>query len=527
MRNRSEVSILIRTLVKYFIIFPIKLLFKTVKKIHLKLLKKLRFSITFKITTVYTWMFTKFLLLLSLCICAGFIAYLGINVRSNMLKDLKMASSYSANSFEFPKNNIYELSLIDNIDINIFDENYKLIYTTEKNNSSVIFYDKSNSKDLSNICPNFLLHFEDNDPIIDINELIKEDDTKPLNSNFKLILTGISTWNSKTIHIQVTNGLYKEIASIFILIVSLISLNFLFILFALISGSRASRRMLRPIEKMTKTVKSITIQALDTRLDISGSQDELKELAETFNNMLDRIQHSVEIQNQFVSDASHELRTPISVIQGYANLLDRWGKDDKEVLQESITAIKSESENMKNLVERLLFLARSDKNTQKVEFENFNSCELIEEILKETKMIDASHEILSEKNENLEIYADRKLLKEALRIFIDNSIKYTPIDGKIKLNSFLENSKLIITIEDTGMGIAKEDLPSIFNRFYRADKSRTKETGGTGLGLAIAKWIILRHKGTIEVESQLNVGTKISLLLPIIASENYNASSAQ
>jgi two-component system, OmpR family, sensor histidine kinase ArlS len=231
--------------------------------------------------------------------------------------------------------------------------------------------------------------------------------------------------------------------------------------------------------------------------------------------MLDRIQNSYDIQNRFVSDASHELRTPIAVIQGYANLLDRWGKEDKEVLEESITAIKSEAESMKILIEKLLFLARSDKNTQKVEMSEFEIDILIDEILKETKMIDTRHEIINEKNEVIKIIADKNLLKEALRIFMDNSIKYTPQGGSIKLNSYIKDRNLIIEIADTGIGISKEDLSHIFDRFYRADKSRGKESGGTGLGLSIAKWIILKHKGSIEVQSRLGFGTKINISLPI------------
>jgi signal transduction histidine kinase len=240
---------------------------------------------------------------------------------------------------------------------------------------------------------------------------------------------------------------------------------------------------------------------LGTRLDVSGSKNELKDLAKTFNNMLDRIQSAYEKQNQFVSDASHELRTPISVIQGYANLLDRWGKSDSQVLEESITAIKTESESMKELIEKLLFLARGDKDTQKLEKEDFYINELIDEIIKETALIDNIHEVTSMRNEKLLINADRSLLKEAFRIFVDNSVKYTPEGGKIKLECSPEKNSTIITIEDTGIGISEKDLPHIFDRFYRADKSRTKETGGTGLGMAIAKWIILRHEGTIKVLS--------------------------
>lgn len=295
----------------------------------------------------------------------------------------------------------------------------------------------------------------------------------------------------------------------------LFGFSILGIVFIAVAGSKTSRRLLSPIDKMTKMVKDISINELDKRLDVSGSKDELKDLAKTFNDTLDRLENSVEIQNQFVSDASHELRTPISVIQGYANLIDRWGKDDPQILEESITSIKIEAEVMKNLVEKLLFLARGDKNTQKVDKQKFMLNEVIDEVLRETVMIDRIHNINNNKNEEIQIYADRNLLKEAIRIFVDNSIKYTPTGGNITLDSWSKGKNAVITIEDTGIGIAKEDIPNIFNRFYRADKSRTKASGGTGLGLAISKWIIEHHNGTISVTSQLNVGTIIKVEIPI------------
>lgn len=291
--------------------------------------------------------------------------------------------------------------------------------------------------------------------------------------------------------------------------------NIIGLIIIIIIGSRASKKFLSPVETMTKTVKEISINVLDKRLDVRGSKNELKDLAKTFNDMLDRIQKSVDQQNQFVSDASHELRTPISVIQGYVNLLNRWGKNDKEILEESILAIKSESENMKDLVGQLLFLARGDKNTQKIEKQNFMLNELIQEILKETKLIDSAHQIENEYSQEFEINADRKLIKEAVRIFVDNSIKYTPEGGTIKLDSYKKDDKAIITIGDTGTGISSEDLPYIFDRFYRADKSRTKTSGGTGLGLAIAKWIIDNHNGIVDVWSKPDIGTIIKITLPI------------
>ncbi len=311
----------------------------------------------------------------------------------------------------------------------------------------------------------------------------------------------------------VGNTPYYDYVTILALI--LLASNVLGILLIVLIGSKASRKLLSPIDTMTKMVKEISINDLDKRLDVRGSKNELKDLAITFNDTLNRLEKSIEKQNQFISDASHELRTPISVIQGYANLLNRWGKDDKEVLDESLEAIKNESENMKNLVENLLFLARGDKHTQKVAKEDFPLNKLIEEILTETKLIDDSHIITIERNEEIIVKADKNLIKEALRIFLDNSIKYTPAGGTVKLMSYEKNGKGVITIEDSGIGISKEHLPHIFDRFYRTDKSRTRESGGTGLGLSIAKWIIDNHSGNIDIDSKIDVGTKVTIELPL------------
>lgn len=337
---------------------------------------------------------------------------------------------------------------------------------------------------------------------------------------FLLIFSCMSTAIVISFNYYIENGIkqnYMEVLSI------ILGLSNLFgILFTLIIGSKINKKLLSPVETMTNTVKEISIKDLDKRLDVRGSKNELKDLAKTFNDMLDRIQTSVEQQNRFVSDASHELRTPISVIQGYANLLSRWGKDDKTVLEESILAIKSESENMKMLVENLLFLARGDKNTQKFEREDFMFDDFIDEIVKETKLIDSKHPIIIEYNEKFMFNGDKKLIKQALRIFIDNSIKYTPEGKNIILNSYVKNSNAVISIDDNGIGISEEDLPFIFDRFYRADKSRTKESGGTGLGLSIAKWIIDKHNGAIDVWSKVNKGTAIRITMPLTNLNNSN-----
>lgn len=229
--------------------------------------------------------------------------------------------------------------------------------------------------------------------------------------------------------------------------------------------------------------------------------------------MIDRLQESFNRQVQFVSDASHELRTPIAVIQGYANLLDRWGKNDKEALEKSIYAIKLETDNMASLVEKLLFLAKGDSGNQKIDKKEFWLNDLINEVVSESKLIAPNRIITNSFNDPVKVYADYKMIKQMIRIFIDNSIKFTKDKSKIDISSKLYNKSIKITVSDNGIGIPKDEIKNIFDRFYTVDKSRSKEKGGTGLGLSIAKWITDMHNGIIEVESEEGKGTTISVIL--------------
>ncbi|MFI3209987.1 MAG: HAMP domain-containing sensor histidine kinase [Peptostreptococcaceae bacterium] len=277
-----------------------------------------------------------------------------------------------------------------------------------------------------------------------------------------------------------------------------------------------SEKALLPVHQIIDEVNEISINNLEKRLDVSGINNEFKDLAKTFNNMLDKIYHGVENQKRFVSDASHELRTPISVIQGYINMLDRWGKEDKDVLAEGIDAIKDESESMKKLIETLLFLAKGEKHNFAIQKSEFNIGELIDDIIKETKIIDTTHQIYSDQNEYINIYGERNLIKEAIRVFVDNSIKYTEENGIITINSFRADKNMIITIKDNGIGMDQDELEKVFDRFYRVDKSRSKESGGFGLGLSIAKYIVDTHDGQINMDSTKNEGTTVLIKIPLL-----------
>lgn len=285
---------------------------------------------------------------------------------------------------------------------------------------------------------------------------------------------------------------------------------------AIAAGLYLSRKVLQPLRSITETAKQIQVKNLDQRLTLRQTRDELDELADTFNHMLTRIQTGFEQQRRFVSDASHELRTPITVISGYTDMLDRWGKHDAAVLDESLAAIKSEVANMHGLIEKLLFLARADQGQQVVKKEVLATAPFLEEIVRETILIATQHTIELGDNEPATILADSTFLKQMLRIFLENSIKYTPSGGIIRLAARHTGQAIALSVQDTGIGIDAAEQAKIFERFYRVDKSRTKATGGNGLGLAIAHWIAEQHGSTITIASAPEQGTTITVAFPVI-----------
>ena len=287
---------------------------------------------------------------------------------------------------------------------------------------------------------------------------------------------------------------------------------------ALLAGHFISRRILKPIREFTWTARSIEVERLGRRLDVPRARDELSELARTFNRMLDRLQEGFSQQQRFVSDASHELRTPLTVILGYSDMLSRWGREDKNILDEGITAIRSEAENMQQLIEKLLFLARADQKRQAVNKEAVDLAELLADTIEKMHTVTTSHEVTLGRNDPATVSADPVLLRQLLRIFLENSVKYTPPGGHIHAYSIRSNdgTSVTVTLTDDGIGIAPEHQSRIFDRFYRVDSSRTKETGGSGLGLSIARWIAERHDIKLVLKSAVDEGTTITLNIPLI-----------
>ena len=283
------------------------------------------------------------------------------------------------------------------------------------------------------------------------------------------------------------------------------------ILFTALTGVISSI-MLQPIRKITQEIDDLTAEDLSKRLAPVDTQDEFLELTNRINWMLDDIETTFKRQESFISDASHELKTPIAVVAGYANLLKRWGSKNEEILHESIDAIRRESENMQHIVEQLLLLAKIGQiHTQ---ITTFDVHVVLSEIIDGYKLLHDTHDVTYNGGEALLINTDRNLLIELVRILTDNAIRYTAKGGQVAVSAFCEEGyDLKIVVSDTGMGIAEKDLPMIFDRFFRCDRARGRESGGTGLGLTIAKSIADALNGVLEVESQEGVGTTFSFTL--------------
>ena len=246
---------------------------------------------------------------------------------------------------------------------------------------------------------------------------------------------------------------------------------------------------------------------------LSFGDSDLVGVEAAMNNLLLRMRETMRQQSRFVNDASHELRTPIAVIQGYANMLDRWGKTDEKILDESITAIKNEADHMNYLVEQLLFLARGDSGKTSLNREPVQTAEFMREIYEESLMIDENHRYrLPEGGESTEVTVDSGLMKQAVRILIDNAAKYTP-EGEEIILSYGKNEKgrAYLQVQDLGQGMKEDEIPHIFERFFRSDEVRAN--AGTGLGLSIAKWIVDKHGGHFEVLSRKDLGTRIRIVL--------------
>jgi heavy metal sensor kinase len=299
-------------------------------------------------------------------------------------------------------------------------------------------------------------------------------------------------------------------------------------------GWLLARRALRPVDQMTMTARRIEAEQLGKRLDGAEADDELGRLARTLNEMLARLEATFAQMRRFSADASHELKTPLTVLRGEIEVALRTPRDPAEY-QRVLTSILEEVESMALLVEDLLLLSRADAGALRWDVAPVELDRLVEEVAKEGEILSRGKQVQVKilELEPLVVQGDGQRLKQLFRNLVDNGVKYTPSGGQVTLalramrrqgpeliSKFdIRNSKspdwAEIEVRDTGIGIAPETLPRIFERFYREDPARSRETGGAGLGLCIAKTIAEAHSGRIEVQSTPGVGSVFTLLLPL------------
>ena len=284
-------------------------------------------------------------------------------------------------------------------------------------------------------------------------------------------------------------------------------------------GYFLSLLFLRPLGEIHDTVKVISKDPTrNVRVPVPSHNDELAELSTMFNEMLDRMQRYIDQQSQFVSDVSHELRTPIAIIQGHLDMLERWGKDDPEVLNDSIKASLIETKRMKNLVQEMLDLSRAEQ--VEINFRNQKTVvnDVVHQVFNNFKMLypDFNFTLDDDLNEPITANIYRDHLEQVLVILCDNAIKYSTERKEVHISLSRGMNTVEIGIQDFGEGIPSEDVDRVFDRFYRVDKARSRKKGGNGLGLSIAKRLIEGYHGSIMLESSLGAGSLFRIILPIV-----------
>jgi heavy metal sensor kinase len=291
----------------------------------------------------------------------------------------------------------------------------------------------------------------------------------------------------------------------------------LLVILASLLGYWLSGRALAPVNRIIESAEKIGVQNLSQRLPVPKAEDELRRLTETVNAMLGRIESSVLRIQQFTADASHDLRTPLSLIRTNAELALRRPRSEAEY-RETLARILGASEETTQLIDALLTLARADVGAAQLQFELVELTPLLQRAAQKASILALEKglsfsESLSQKP--LMLRADAAATERLLLALLDNAVKYTPTGGHVRLCSFAEGESAVIEVEDTGIGIAEEDVPRIFDRFFRADQARSRDVPGSGLGLSIASWVVESHQGTIEVSSRLTEGSLFRVRLPL------------
>lgn len=288
----------------------------------------------------------------------------------------------------------------------------------------------------------------------------------------------------------------------------------LVLLVAGLGGFLLATKSLAPLRWMAEQARNITGKNLHSRLDIGAAHEELRVLSDSFNELLSRLDQSFETMRRFVADASHELRTPIAVIRGEADVALDHDRNPAEY-KESLAIIQDEARRLTRLIDDLLNLARADAGHVNLRVEEFYLNDLLAECCRSVQGAAVAKDIGLECQSpgDVAYRGDQELLRRLVLNLLDNAIRYTPPGGKVSASLEAANGNLRLQVADTGIGIPPEAARHIFERFYRGDQARSRQNGGFGLGLSIVKWIAESHRGTVELSSHPGAGTTFTVLL--------------
>lgn len=333
------------------------------------------------------------------------------------------------------------------------------------------------------------------------------------------VMMPILSRNSRILigHLQVTNRmaklaeLRKQLRTLFfqlLVVEAIVSVGLAYFISRLIS---------KPIEEIHDIIASINEENIETkRLIVPKKNDEFAVVSQQFNELLDKISFYISQQKHFVEDVSHELRTPVAIVEGHLKLLNRWGKNDPEVLEESLRASLSEIQRMKTLVQEMLDLSRAPQVKEQYKDAKTEVVSTLEQIVTNFKLLYPDFTFISDIDTHEEILSPiyRNHFEQIIIILLDNAVKYSTNRKEIIVSLSTTTGHLEIGIQDFGMGLSEEDKKKVFSRFYRVDKARSRERGGNGLGLSIAKELIEGYKGRISLTSHLNQGSVFKVKLP-------------
>ncbi len=352
------------------------------------------------------------------------------------------------------------------------------------------------------------------------------------NTPLRIITFPVVENNHVTKIVQIASSLEEVEDALNTLFIILIITVPLALMVASLGGQFLAHKALKPVDDITQTARMITSQNLNQRIIPPKVKDEISRLIETFNGMISRLDQSFRQIKQFSSDASHELKTPLTILKGEVEVMLRKERTQQEY-QQTLKSNLEEINRMSQIVEDLLLLSRADTGQIELNKGDINLAEILSQVVAQMDMLARSKGLdlsASNNHRDIHIFGDGLRIREMLINLIENGIKYTEEGGSVHISlqkefppaeryrpdrSEREKERFVkIIVSDTGIGISKEDQEKIFNRFFRVDKARSREQGGSGLGLSICKWIVEAHQGEIEVESELGKGSSFTVKLP-------------